>query len=60
MDTNIPTVPDDHEAERRCLQAAVEASRRNREPGRDHRDVRTEMLQKIAELDARIAALAAK
>jgi hypothetical protein len=60
MDTNIPAPKDDREAERRCLEAAVEASRRNQTPGRDHREVRAEMLRKIAALDARIAALAAK
>ena len=47
-------------AEPICLETAVAAARRNAAPGWSHREVRTEMLEKIVELDAKIAALASK
>jgi hypothetical protein len=60
MDSNQPAHIEDHDAERLCLEAAVEISRRNTAAGRAHSQVRLEMLKKIAELDDRVAALAAR
>lgn len=48
------------EIERALLRHAVDAARNNQDPGRAHAVVRQEMLEKIAVLDARIAALPLK
>jgi hypothetical protein len=60
MDTNLPAIIEDADADRLCLEAAVAASRQNTAPGRSHDEVRVDMRRKIAELDARIAALSGK
>jgi hypothetical protein len=47
MDRPISVVIESLNTERLCLEAAVEAARRNQTPARPHSQVRLEMLQKI-------------
>jgi hypothetical protein len=56
MDT-IPVQPlDGEEIERRLMAKAVEEARKHKAPGRPHGEVRDEMLQKMAQLEAKILA----
>jgi hypothetical protein len=60
MDVLEPSPASPIDIERALLEAAVEKARNNPAPGRPHDVVRQELLEKIAKLDARIAALPTK